>query len=159
MQTVHCQLVPFAVFGLPSSEIIAVIIDALLPSLWLTFKYQWNSTVLSHLRNSYLLELSLKFVFEEYINSADLGFLGGLYICWWIMGNLCLLGAKPEPLSSNILWVEILCDSNNALSVKEKYFKKFKNIFESSNQTVKADLSASRWRIALGGRDMFSILS
>jgi len=40
VQRAHCQLVPFAVFGLLCSEIMAVIIEVLLPSLWLTFKYQ-----------------------------------------------------------------------------------------------------------------------
>lgn len=70
VQTVHWKLVPFAVFGLLCSEIIAVIIDVLLPSLWLTFKYQWNSILLSYLCSSCLLELSLKFVFKENINSV-----------------------------------------------------------------------------------------
>lgn len=71
------------------------------------------------------------------------------------MGNPSLLGAKPELLSSAVLGVEILCSWNNALSVEQKYFKRFKNLFEASDQAVKADLSASRWRIALGRRDVF----
>lgn len=57
------------------------------------------------------------------------------------MGDPSLLGAKPELRSSAVLGVEIPCSWSSALSVEQKYFEKCKNLFESSDQTVKADLS------------------